>query len=157
MEHFSPSEKNWHLPQQCHLSWLEKSDVRHISHRAPAPPPHPPPPHLHLNLLTLHVLIFTVWFGVRLGPSAAQSSYGFKALHCLLNHNTNCPGSGLNKRFFFFGFQSLKSPWCIWSVYEAHCTWSSGPARLCGDYPSKWKAKVTRCFPQTVIDDSAVS
>lgn len=27
-------EKNWHLPECCHLSWLEKSDVRQISQRA---------------------------------------------------------------------------------------------------------------------------
>lgn len=108
MGHFSPSEKNWHLPQHCHLSWLEKSDVRHISQGAP---------HLHLDLLSGHVLIFTVWFGVQLRPTAAQSSHGFKALHCLLNHNTNCPCSGLNKRFFFLFSVSEVPPVrmiCLW-------------------------------------------
>lgn len=113
-------------------------------------------PHLNQNLLTLHVLIFAVWFGVHLRLSAAQSSYGFKALHCLLNHNTNCPSSGLNKRFFFF-FLCLQLVKSSWSVCEALCTWSSGQVCLCRDYPSKWKAKVTQCLLQTVIDDSAVS
>lgn len=110
MGYFSPSEKNWHLPQRCHLSWLEKSDVRHISHRAPPP----------ISTSTCWVGMFSsspcdlVFIS---GPTAAQSSYGFKALHCLLNHNTNCPGSGLNKRFFFF-FSVSEVPLvhmiCLW-------------------------------------------
>lgn len=56
----------------------------------------------HLSLLTGYVLIVTLWFGVHLLPSEVQSSHGFKALRCLLNHNTNDPSSGLNKRFLFF-------------------------------------------------------
>ena len=110
MGHFSLSGKNWHLPQCCHLSWLEKSDVRHISHQR-GPPTSPPQPadwacsHLHR----------VIWSSTR-GPSAAQSSYGFKALHCLLNHNTNCPASGLNKRFFFLLFSVGESPPCAYDV-----------------------------------------
>lgn len=56
----------------------------------------------HCSLLTGHVLVVTVWVGVHLLRSEAQYSHGFKALHCLLNHNTNGPSSGLNKRRFFF-------------------------------------------------------
>lgn len=112
-----------------------------------------------LNLLTEHVLIFTNWFGVHLRPTAAQSSYGFKAFHCRLNHNTNSPGSGLNENFFFFFLPVSEVPLThsVWSVCEARCTWSSGPVRLCRDHPSKWKAMVTQCLLQTVIDDAAVS
>lgn len=99
MEHFSLSERK--LAAATALSSFIVRKIRCQTHFSPGAP------HLYLNLLTGHVLIFSVSFGVHLGTSAAQSSYGFEAPHCLLNHNTNCLNSGLNKRFFF---QSLKSP-----------------------------------------------
>lgn len=93
----------------------------HLS-QGPHSPPNPHPP----------ISTSTCWLGMFsssprdlvfiLGSSAAQSSYGFKALCCLLNHNTNCPSSGLNKRFLFFSF--------LFSVAEVPpvhmiCLWGS--------------------------------
>ena len=106
VRHFSPSEKK--LASARALSSFMVRKIRcqtHLSQGAHAPPtptptrPSPPHPadwacsHRHR-----HDLVFMS------GPSAAQSSYGFKAHRCLLNHNTNCPGSGWNKRFLFFFF-----------------------------------------------------
>ena len=101
MEHFSLSERK--LAAATALSSFMVRKIRCQTHFSPGAP------HPYLNLLTGHVPIFSVSFGVHLGTSAAQSSYGFKAPHHLLNHNTNCLNSGLNKRFFFF-FSSHWSP-----------------------------------------------
>lgn len=97
-----------------HLSSFMVRTIWCLTHHAQPPPLlHP-----HLNLLSGHVLVLAVWFGVQLGPTVSQSSHGFKALHCLLNHNTNCPGSGLNEMGGGVCFQSVKFPLvymiCLW-------------------------------------------
>lgn len=121
--HFSPSEKNWHLPRHCHPSCLEISDVR----RSPGEgPPSPSACWLGMFSLSQYDLVFI--FRPRRPNPATDSKH---SLHRLLNHNTNGPSSGLNKSFFFHWSHPTTSHLgggCIWCVYEARRAWSSGPA-----------------------------
>lgn len=128
IKHFSPSEVK--LASASALSSFMVRKIKCQTHLLPESRPLPPstlqpadwasshPRHCHLVFI----------LDSQQQQQQQQSSHEFKALHRLLNHNTNCPGSGLNERFlvflvffFLFPFQSLKSPRCIRCVCEAHC------------------------------------
>lgn len=82
--HFSPSGKK--LASASALSSFMVRKIRCQTHLSQGPPP---PPHLlhthtrlHLNLLTGHVPILAVWFGVHLGaPSSSGSNPHMNSKH----------------------------------------------------------------------------